>query len=282
MISMQEIPLLLEPDDLDSLLSSPETASSILIFDLCKPTVYAHAHVPGALHLNYAQIITSNNPVMGLVPDAGTLSNIFSSLGLTPDKHVVAYDDEGGGRAARLLWTLDAIGHRKASLLNGGIHAWIKEEHTYTSNESRSQESNYIATLDTSSDTSPIASREYILENLNNENVMLLDSRSPEEYRGEKKFAARAGRIPGAVNLDWLQVIDKQNNFRLKPEHELKTLLEELGINEEKTIVTYCQTHHRSALTYFMLKFLGFTKIKGYHGSWSDWGNQDDTPVETG
>lgn len=279
---MHNIPLLIEPDELENLLSSPETVSSILVFDLCKPTVYAQTHIPGARHLNYAQIIAANNPVMGLIPDANTLSNLFSSQGLTIDKHVIAYDDEGGGRAARLLWTLDAIGHDKNSLLNGGLHAWLKEGHPCISTENRVQASNYEVAIDNSPDTSPIANREYILENLNNDNVMLVDSRSPEEFRGEKKFAARAGRIPGAVNLDWFELIDKQNNMRLKPERELRMLLQERGISDDKTIVTYCQTHHRSALTYFVLKLLGFKKVKGYHGSWSDWGNQSNTPVETG
>lgn len=277
-----KLPLLIEPDELETLLGDTNSEPNILVVDLCKPTTYAQAHIPGAIHLNYPQIVAVNNPVMGLIPDEKTLSSLFSSMGLTRDRHVIAYDDEGGGRAARFLWTLDAVGHDQASLLNGGLHAWIKEGHTIVNTENKVTASSYDVTINMDPDSSPIADRHFILDNLSKEEVVLLDSRSAEEFRGEKKFAARAGRIPGAVNLDWFLVMDKDNNMRLKPENELRALLQERGISEEKTVVTYCQTHHRSALTYFVLKLLGFKNIKGYHGSWSDWGNQENTPIETG
>lgn len=281
-MSLNKIPLLLEPEQLETLLDSKGIESNLLIVDLCKPTTYATAHIPGAVHLNYPQIVAVNNPVMGLLPDADTLSQLFSSMGLTRDKHVIAYDDEGGGRAARLIWTLDAVGHERASLLNGGLHAWLKEGHPCVNTESRHDTSHYEVSINNNPDSSPVADGEYILNNLNSGDLALVDSRSPEEYRGEKKFAARAGRIPGAVNLDWFLLMDKNNNLRLNPDHKLRDLFKERGISEDKTIVAYCQTHHRSALTYFVLKLLGYRKIKGYQGSWSDWGNQENTPVETG
>ncbi|NOX92614.1 MAG: sulfurtransferase [Gammaproteobacteria bacterium] len=269
-----QIPLVIEPEQLQAQLDTPD----LLIVDLGKPGTYARAHIPGAIHLDYAQIIAMQKPAMGLLPDATTLSQVFSSIGLTPETHVIAYDDEGGGRAARLLWTLDAIGHNKASLLNGGIGAWFNEGYLTENVPEQATPGTYQATI---VDTA-IADQQFILEHLGDDNVMLLDSRSPEEYRGEKKFAERAGHIPGAVNLDWLDVMDKSRNMRLKPEAELRALMEERGLTEDKTIVTYCQTHHRSALTYFVLKVLGYSRVKGYPGSWSDWGNSENTPVETG
>lgn len=268
-----QLPLLIEAEQLQPYLES----DGVLIVDLCKHDVYATAHIPGAVHLEYAQIVVAKPPVMGLLPDAETLSRLFSNIGLTPEKHVVAYDDEGGGRAARFIWTLDAVGHTHASLLNGGLHAWLKEDHPTVSTETRHPSSEYPVTFD----NTPLADRNYILTQLEQDNVVLLDSRSAEEYRGEKKFAARAGHIPGAVNMDWFLVMDKDRNMRLKPEAALRELLTERGISEDKTVITYCQTHHRSALTYFVLKLLGYKQIKGYPGSWSDWGNVEDTPIET-
>ena len=93
-MNIRDLPLLLEPDALEALLGSPEDHSEILVVDLCKPTTYATTHIPGAVHLNYPQIVAVNNPVMGLIPDTETLSRLFSSMGLTKDKHVIAYDDE--------------------------------------------------------------------------------------------------------------------------------------------------------------------------------------------
>jgi thiosulfate/3-mercaptopyruvate sulfurtransferase len=267
-------PLVVEPAELAAQLDE----SKLLIIDLCKPVTYAKAHVPGAVHLGYAQLVAMQKPVMGLLPDAATLSQVFSSIGLSPDTHVIAYDEEGGGAAARLLWTLDAIGHNNASLLNGGIGAWYNEGHPTEDIPAQASPTHYTAAIVHTA----IADQQYIYDHLNDDNVILLDSRSPEEYRGEKKFAQQAGRIPGAVNLDWFNVMDKERNMRLKPEAELRALMEERGLTKDKTVVTYCQSHHRSALTYFVLKVLGYSKIKGYPGSWSDWGNSEDMPVETG
>jgi len=268
------IPLLIESEQLEAQLDNTD----LLIVDLGKPETYAKAHVPGAVHLDYLQIVAMQKPRMGLLPDADTLSRIFSSIGLTADKHVITYDDEGGGRAARLLWTLDAIGHNKASLLNGGIGAWYNEGHATDNTPVQAMPSEYSATIV----DSPIADQNFIREHLNDDSVMLLDSRSPEEFSGLKKFAERGGHIPGAVNLDWFNVMDKTRNMRLKPETELRALMEANGFTKDKTIVTYCQSHHRSALTYFVLKVLGYSNIKGYPGSWSDWGNSEDAPVEAG
>lgn len=269
---MKKMPLVIEPKDLEKRLGH----SGLLVVDLCKPETFAKGHIPGAVHLDYAQIVRLDKPRMGLLPDATTLGNIFSSIGLTPDTQVVTYDDEGGGRAARFLWTLDAVGHQKASLLNGGLFSWSNEEHSLEITAHHPAQSKYPVNIL----EAPLASRDYILNHLNDDAVVLWDSRSPAEFVGEKRFADRGGHIPGAINIDWFDVMDRERNMRLKPEAELRKLLEGKGISSDKTIVTYCQTHHRSALTYFVLKVLGYPQIKGYPGSWSDWGNCDDTPIE--
>ena len=167
-------PLVIEPEQLESQLDEP----GLLIIDLCKPDTYAKAHVPGAIHLGYAQIVAMQKPVMGLLPDADSLSHVFSSIGLTPDTHVIAYDEEGGGAAARLLWTLDAIGHEKSSLLNGGLHAWLKEGHPMDDIPVQATPSHYKATI---VDT-VIADQQFIREHLDDGSIALLDSRSPEAY----------------------------------------------------------------------------------------------------
>ena len=117
------LPLLLEPTELANRLED----DNLLILDLSKPAVYVQAHVPGAIHLDFKRLQTGAQPAPGMIPSDDALSGLFSELGLTPDTHVIAYDDEGGGWAGRLLWTLDAIGHKHYSYLNGGIHAWLAE-----------------------------------------------------------------------------------------------------------------------------------------------------------
>jgi thiosulfate/3-mercaptopyruvate sulfurtransferase len=265
-----ELPLILEPDQLAASLG----AEDLLVVDLCNPQT--SVQVPGALRLEYASVIASRAPVGGLLPEAGQLSNVFSALGLTPAHHVVAYDDEGGGKAGRLLWTLDMLGHERASMLNGGIHAWANEGHPLAEEAARPSPSRYDAQIIGRA----AADKDYILARIGNPEVVFLDTRTPEEYRGINVRAQRGGHIPGAVNFNWLDAIDQARNLRLKPAEELRRLLEAAGAGPDNEVIAYCQTHHRSSHTYVVLKSLEYPRIKGYPGAWSEWGNLADTPVE--
>ena len=252
------------------------SCNDVLIVDMNKAETYLKLHIPGAVQLEYLHIIASRRPVMGLVPDDNTLATLFSSLGIDADTHVVAYDDEGGGRAARLIWTLEVAGHTRASLLNGGLHSWANEGHPLD----KTPVSPVAKSFQVRRNNGPSADSAYIREQLDNKDCRLLDVRTPEEYNGSKRFAERAGHIPGAVNLNWTEAIDTSRNMRFKPDEELQALLTPLGITPGKEVITYCQTHHRSAHSYLVLKHLGYERIKGYPGSWSDWGNDPGLPVE--
>lgn len=265
-------PLIIEADELEQHLH----ADNILIIDLCKDETYVQSHIPGAVHLQYPRILHVEKPVMGLLPDMNTLSAVLSSLGMTKDTHVIAYDDEGGGKACRLLWTLEVIGHQHYSLLNGGLHAWANEGHTLDQTPVIPSPSEYS----TCEIKQAIADKNYILNSINNPDSMLLDSRTIEEFTGNKRFAERGGHIPGAINLDWMLTMDKQRNLRLLPDDALKQQLQSLGITADKEIILYCQTHHRSSHAFIMLKHLGYENLKGYPGAWSEWGNLPDTPID--
>jgi thiosulfate/3-mercaptopyruvate sulfurtransferase len=267
------LPLIVEPDALEAALG----AENLLVVDLNEAAMYAQGHIPGAVNLPYASLIGPRPPAMGTIARPEQLSAALSGIGLTPDHHVVACDGEGTGKASRFLWTLDVIGHQHFSLLDGGLHSWAAEGHKRETTPNVPTPSDYRVTIG----TDHIAGRDYILAHLDDPNVVVLDARTAAEYAGGDVRAARGGHIPGAVNLDWTMTLDRDRNMRLRPKAELTALLEERGITPDKEVIAHCQTHHRSSQSYIMLKSLGFTRIRGYDGSWSEWGNDPDLPVES-
>ncbi len=265
--------VLIEPDELESL----RDREGLLIVDLCKREVHLQGHVPTAVHLEYRALIGGEKPAPGLLPPPDRLAETLSLIGLTPDHTVIAYDDEGGGKACRFLWTLDVIGHQRFGLLNGGIHAWANEGHPLSGEVAAPSRTRYPVTYRDHG----AATKQDILAHLDDPSWVLLDARTPEEFLGATVRAARGGHIPGAVNLNWLDTLDRERNLRLLPDAPLRAMVTARGITPDKEVVAYCQTHHRSAHSYVMLKHLGYPRVRGYPGSWSEWGNSIDTPIET-
>lgn len=264
--------LILDSEKLEPHLSQKD----VLVVDVSSPPSYVQQHIPGAVFLNYEWILRSEPPRMGLLPTPSQIEQVFSALGITADTQVIAYDDEGGGRASRFLWTLDCAGHKHFSLLNGGLPAWSDAGYAV----SRDISWPTPATFKYQPNTAIIADRQYILDHLDDKTVAILDARSPQEYAGLKAFAQRAGHIPGAINVEWTETMDQSRHLRLKADQQLRDMFAAKGIVPDKEVITHCQIHHRSAHTYIVLKHLGFEKIKGYPGSWSDWGNDPSTPID--
>lgn len=266
-------PLIVGCDDLERVLGN----ENLLIVEVGDEESYERHHVPDAVHVDYEHIVGMTPPATGLMPDEAQLSELFSSLGLTAERHVIAYDNDKNSLATRLLWTLDAVGHGRSSLLDGGMSAWRAGGHATEAGVNEPHPSDYIAACDGRAR----AEKNYILDRLGNPDVVLLDTRTPAEYAGQDVRAARGGHIPGAVNMDWTEAIDLDRFPRFKPAEQLRRMYEAIGVTPDKEIIVYCQTHHRSSHSYIVLRSLGYPRVRGYDGSWSEWGNDPDAPIET-
>ncbi len=270
------LPLLIEAEQLATLLSANEP--NILILDTSSANNYAKHHIPGAIHIEPKTLQCGTAPTPGKLPSLEQLSQLFSRIGLTTDQHIIAYDDEGGGWAGRLIWTLDVLGHSRYSYLNGGLPTWLSEGRPTETTINQAKATNYTASIN----HNPIADINDIVPNLDSDDFAIWDARSAAEYNGSKIVAKRGGHIPGAINIDWLELMDHDHALKLVDLEQLQQRLNNAGLSKDKQIVTHCQTHHRSGLSYLVMKILGYPRIKGYHGSWSEWGNREDTPIETG
>lgn len=268
------LPLIVEPEALAEVLDHED----ILVIDVpLKAQSYREGHVPGAVFLDHRRLLKGSGEVPNTVPDVEALSALFSSLGLTRDTHVVAYDDEGGGWAGRLLWTLELIGHPRYSYLNGGIQAWRAAGLTQSHEPREPSPSQYRAEI-----LNPEAGIDHLelSERLGSEGFAVWDARSADEFNGLKGNNRHLGHIPGAVNMEWTHAMDSERSLQIRDYAELITELQAMGLTPDMQVVTYCQSHHRSGFTWLVARALGFENIRAYPGSWQEWGNRDDTPIE--
>ena len=270
MPDLTTFPVLLEAQELADL------ATPVVLIQVTSAEAFAAAHLPNAQLVLPQELVCGVPPASGRLPEPDALRALLTRIGYQPDALYVAYDDEGGGWAGRFAWTLDVLGHARWGYLNGGLAAWAAAGLALESGPPAAPEPCDPGAV--TIDTGPIAEIPDVLRAIEDSNSVIWDVRSAAEFAGERKAAARVGHIPSAVNLDWEDLKDYANDLRLPA--NLAQLLADNGITPDKHIITHCQTHHRSGLSYMAARLLGYPNIRAYHGSWSEWGNRDDTPIE--
>ncbi|MCL6704138.1 rhodanese-like domain-containing protein [Pseudomonas sp. T1.Ur] len=262
--------LVIEPNELLPRLAAP----NLILVDLTSAARYSSGHIPGARFVDPKRTQLGQPPAPGLLPAKADLEALFGELGHDPGAVYVVYDDEGGGWAGRFIWLLDVIGHSNYHYLDGGLLSWL-DLGLPVSTEVPAPVGGPVSLV---LHEEPTATREYLQSRLGASDLAIWDARGPLEYSGEKVVAARGGHIPGAVNFEWTAGMDPARSLRIRK--DMPQILEQLGITPDKEVITHCQTHHRSGFTYLVAKALGYPRVKGYAGSWGEWGNHPDTPIE--
>lgn len=240
---------------------------------------YDAAHVPGARWVDhFADLLRNGDETSGEVIRPSQFAALMSRLGVAPGISVVWYGDRHNSYAIRGFWTLGFYGYPGAvHVLEGGRERWFAEGRPATSDVPAVEPTSYPAPP--SRDESDRATWQQVRDAIDSPDKAILDVRSREEYEGASIRARRAGHIPGAAHVEWTDAAAGDNV--LKSERELRQMYESRGITPDKEIIAHCQLGIRAAHTWFVLKHvLGYPNVKNYDGSWQEWGNRDDSPIE--
>jgi len=245
------------------------------------PGLYAEAHIPGAIGFDWQKDLQDQVKRDFLGPE--DFGKLFGGRGVSNDHTIVLYGDRNNWFAAYTYWYLLYYGHNKVKLMNGPREKWIEEGRPTTSDLPSHPSAKFTAK---GPDEAIRAKRDEMLERVGGD-TRLVDVRSPQEYSGEliamagyeQEGAQRGGHIPGAANVPWAQAVREDGTF--KSADELRELYTSKGVLDGKEVIAYCRIGERSAHTWFVLhELLGQDAVKNYDGSWTEWGNMVDVPVE--
>lgn len=251
------------------------------IVDLSRNSVYEQLHIPHALHVKPRLLVRQEEQASGLLPDDAALQTFIEYLNVSPEHHVVVYDDEGGAWAGRLIWNLHCLGFYNTSLLNGGIHAWLAAGYPTSADNEKLTKVESLFNPNLNNINQYRIQYSELLEKVQQQNIQLWDCRTEEEYTGQRLAARRGGHIPNAIHFEWSTAINRQNHLKLHPLERTQQRLEQLGFQLDQPVVVYCQSHHRSGLAYILGRLLDWN-VQAYDGAWSEWGNRLDSPIITG
>jgi thiosulfate/3-mercaptopyruvate sulfurtransferase len=248
------------------------------------PDLYDDGHIPGAVKLHWRDDL--QDPVERDLVDKKTFERLLGERGISNDTTLVFYGDKNNWFAAFAYWYLKTYGHEDVRILDGGRDKWIAEGRELATESPETTPTSYRAT---DRDEELRAYRGQVREWLGAGNRALVDVRSPGEFSGdliappgyEQEGAQRGGHIPTAASIPWSSAVRDDGTF--KSPDELRELYEGKGVTPEKEVTAYCRIGERSAHTWFVLReLLGYTNVRNYDGSWTEWGNLVDVPIERG
>lgn len=248
------------------------------------PLLYSSGHIPGAVEVDWAKHL--NDQLRRDYLQHGQLAELMSSIGVTPNTTIVLYGDKNNWWATYAFWVFTLFNHSKLKIMDGGRVKWEKEGRSLTREVSRYTPTSYPAQK--RDDFTNRAFREQVFAHIQTRGK-LVDVRSPDEYSGARlhmenypnEGALRGGHIPGARNVPWAKAVNPEDGT-FKTFNELSSLYQsEQSLAPDDDIIAYCRIGERSSHTWFVLKYLlGYSKVRNYDGSWTEWGNLVGAPIE--
>lgn len=243
-------------------------------------TAYDQGHIQGAVGWNWQSQL--QDLVRRDILTTAEFEKLMSNSGISHDTTVVLYGDNNNWFAAYAFWQMKIYGHEDVRLMNGGRKKWLEENRPVTREVASYPPTSYRAQ---DADESIRARREFVMSSLDQPKRGLVDVRSPDEFTGKiiappgmTETAQRAGHIPGAENIPWSMAAREDGTF--KSADDLAALYQGKGITPDQEVIAYCRIGERSSHTWFVLKYLlGYSQVRNYDGSWTEWGNLVDAPV---
>ncbi len=249
--------------------------SSVIVADVRSEHHYLQGHIPGAIWMDISGINarTSDSALTQLHKE---LAEKFMTLGIAGAEQVVFYDEAMGTRAPKALWFLTYAGYNWGRVLHGGFAAWQQSGLSVSTDKSSRPPRKFSF----NANPGVLASSDYVSKRIKSQTTVILDVRSHDEYSGKDSsgHCARTGHIPGAVWLEWTQLLDGPLSYR--DVGELQRRLAAVGATPDKEIITYCHQGNRASNSYLALQLLGYANVKNYIGSWHEWASRLDLPIE--
>jgi thiosulfate/3-mercaptopyruvate sulfurtransferase len=246
-----------------------------LVLDMRPPDAYTAGHVPSAIHLDLWGVSLIDTDPAPLKAFMWMIEHVFAIHGVESSTPIVVYDEQSGVRAARAFWFLEYFGHPSVRLLDGGFNAWVRAGLPVA----RDAEPARVTEWTGRREEGTIATWTQVRDAIGHPDTVFVDARSDGEYCGTMVRAKRGGAVPGAVHIEWTRNLTPDGDF--KPAEELHQMYTSAGVTPDRQVITYCQGGYRAAHSYLALRLLGYPRVRNYVGSWKEWGDREDLPIET-
>ncbi len=265
--------LVLSPQELAPMLEG-DGRDRPLLLDLRPPEAYAAGHIPSAIHVDLWGVSLVDTDPAPLRAFMWMIEHVLAVHGVTASTPVVVYDEHSGVRAARGFWFLEYFGHPSVRLLDGGFNAWVASGLPITRDAAPPPKSEWTG----SRDERTLATWKDVKNAIGNPDAVIVDTRTDAEHEGSLIRARRGGAVPGAVHIEWTRNLGESGEF--KSAADLKKMYTDAGVTPDREVITYCQGGYRAANSYLALRLLGYPRVRMYIGSWKEWGDRDDLPIE--